>query len=123
MGESKDERRKWEGRAQSAREEERRRKQRETGVPAQVRAQLLAYSTVLEDALGDVLGSGESVKLIVEPDGRGGARFTLKTVQGVSTGRRGVYLHGLVSDAGDVPEAIRRVIEKGDWRVDRYWKP
>lgn len=123
MGESKSERLKWEGRAETQREHQRLIKSGTTSLPPQVRAELLALGQVLEDVLGDVLDSGEPVRLIVEPDLTGGATFTLKTVQGVSQARRGVYLHGKVKHAGDVSEALRRVILKGDWREDKYWRP
>lgn len=123
MGESKEERRKWEGREATQREHRRKNLTREAGLPAEVRVQLSTLGEILEDALGSVLDAGEPVKLIVEPDGRGGARFTLKTVRGVSAARRGVYLHGVVKHEADVSEALRRVIQKGDWREDQYWRP
>lgn len=123
MGESKEERRKWEGRAQTQREHERIAKRRTSGLPEEVRAQLSSLGQILADELGAVLDAGESVRLIVEPNLTGGATFTLKTVQMVQQTRRGVYLHGVVKHSGDVSEALRRVIQKGDWREDKYWKP
>lgn len=123
MGKGYSEKIKYEERAQMERERERLAKRATSNLPEEVRAQLSSLSQVLEDALGSVLDAGESVRLVVEPNLTGGATFTLKTVQLVQQSRRGVYLHGVVKHAGDVSEALRRVIQKGDWREDKYWKP
>jgi len=123
MGKGYSERIKYEERAQMERERERLAKRGTSNLPQEVRAQLSAAGQVLADELGAVLDAGESVRLIVEPNLTGGATFTLKTVQMVQQTRRGVYLHGVVKHAGDVSEALRRVIQKGDWREDKYWRP
>lgn len=123
MGKGYSERIKHEERAQMERERAKSAKRPTSNLPAEVRSQLFAVGQVLEDELGRVLDAGESVRLIIEPTLTGGASFTLKTVQVVSETRYGVYLHGVVKHSGDVSEALRRVIQKGDWRVDKYWKP
>lgn len=123
MAKGYSERIKHEERAQMERERQRIAKRGTSNLPEEVRAQLSSVGQVLTDELGGVLDAGESVRLIVEPDLTGGATFTLKTVQVVLQARRGVYLHGVVKHAGDVSEALRRVIQKGDWREDKYWRP
>lgn len=123
MGENKRERAEWEARALPSQEQRRLDREAARERAAQVRAQLSTAQQIAEWALRDVLDAGEPVRLIVEPDGLGGARFTLKTVQGVSTSRRGVYMHGVVKNDGDVSETLLRILEKGDWRVDQYWVP
>jgi hypothetical protein len=123
VGESKAERQKWIDRAATEREVARRASRGSDDVSQEIRRQLLAHGQRGADALRDLLDAGQPVRLIVEPDGCGGARFTVKTVQEVSQTRGGVYVHGVVKSEEDVSESLLRVLEKGDWRIDQYWKP
>lgn len=90
---------------------------------AEVRAQLPAVGQDAFDTLGGILGAGEPVKLLVDPNGTRGCTFTLKTVHLVSSARCGVYLHGNVPDERDVLTALLEAISRGNWRTDKYWKP
>jgi len=73
------------------------------------------------DSLGDLLAAGVPIRLVTNLNNTGAGTWTLKAVLDLPEGSAGVYMHGTVKNASDIPAVIDYCLQRGDWREDKYW--
>lgn len=86
------------------------------------RPRVSAYRGQGFDDFGDLVASGDFSGLVVRGDELCGYTFTLKAVLTVRARSVGVYMHGAVKTCAEIMPLIDRLLRKGDWHEDKYFR-
>lgn len=95
----------------------------EPPAPPAARPRVSAHRGHSYDDFGDLVASGDFTGLVVRGDDFCGFTFTLKAVLVLRSRPFGVYMHGTCKTSAEVMPLIDRLLRKGDWHEDKYYKP
>jgi hypothetical protein len=117
VGESKEERVKWEDRSRRKRASVPVVGVGDPGADPGFAGARLPAGAGRGSALENLLNEGALTRVIIRPEGQDGAAFTIKAN---IPGRGACYLHGKVSNVWELARVIDDVIARGKWHSDKY---